>query len=131
MPTDVVTADTQDGLAVIPHQIGARLQPPRATLVGSPPPWPLIGAVAVRVEIPVAAARPDGPREGLAQFAMELVGNLAADLDLPLSGSVQFGERGKHMAHARLDYEDHRSSSAIGVRTVEQKHVRERRNTHP
>ena len=54
--------------------------------------------VAVLVDVPVRAARvPDGASQGVAQFGVEGVGGLAADLDPGGAGAAQLAQRGQHV----------------------------------
>ena len=59
--------------------VGAGREPLGAAPVGAPEPGPVARVVAVLVDVPVAAAAvPDGPGQGGAQLAVEVLGRLAA-----------------------------------------------------
>src|ERR1039457_1326844 len=101
----------------------ARLDPGSSSPVGAPEPWPLVGIIAVLIDVPARAAGvPDRRAEGGAQLRVERVGCLTSDLDPRRARSLEMAESRDHMADAGLDRVDDRARPAIRVGAVQQEH---------
>src|SRR4051794_3957363 len=111
------------------EHVRAWFEPRRAAAVGAPPPWPLVRVVAVVVDVPVRAAGvPDGAAQRRAQLTVEPRRGVAAHLDLLRARALELAQPSEHMAHAALDRVDDRAGPAVGVRPVQQEHVRKSRH---
>src|SRR3954454_10840603 len=112
--------------------VRAWFEPRGAAAVGAPPPWPLVRVVAVVVDVPVRAAGvPHGAAQRRAQLTVERRRGVAADLDLLRARALELSQPSEHMAHAALDRVDDGAGPAVGVRPVQQEHVRESRHAQP
>lgn len=110
------------GISSAGHQVVcARRESRGPTAVGAPGPRPLVGIVAVLVDVPVGApCVPDGRAERRAQLPIESFGGVAADLDRPRPVALELARRLGHVPDAGLDRVDHRAGPSVRVRSIKQ-----------